>query len=91
MANRGAPTDYDEWDARGAAGWKWNEVLPFSGRSSGLDFDGPYTARMGSIPVRRIPRAALDAAFGGVRRSISAAGHQFVADQNGEFVDGYFQ
>src|ERR1700716_2913654 len=23
LANRGAPTDYDEWEARGAAGWSW--------------------------------------------------------------------
>jgi 5-(hydroxymethyl)furfural/furfural oxidase len=28
LANRGAPTDYDEWEARGAAGWSWNDVLP---------------------------------------------------------------
>src|SRR4051795_4358889 len=28
MANRGAPTDYDEWEARGAEGWNWNAVLP---------------------------------------------------------------
>ncbi|MBV8392049.1 MAG: GMC family oxidoreductase, partial [Alphaproteobacteria bacterium] len=29
MANRGAPTDYAEWVARGAEGWGWDEVLPF--------------------------------------------------------------
>ena len=23
LANRGAPHDYDEWQARGAAGWSW--------------------------------------------------------------------
>src|ERR1700752_29698 len=27
MANRGAPTDYEEWVKRGAEGWGWNEVL----------------------------------------------------------------
>src|SRR3979409_594924 len=26
LANRGAPTDYDEWEARGAQGWGWNAV-----------------------------------------------------------------
>ena len=26
MANRGAPTDYDEWASRGAAGWGWHLV-----------------------------------------------------------------
>jgi 5-(hydroxymethyl)furfural/furfural oxidase len=34
MANRGAPADYDEWEQRGAAGWNWDGVLPFSRRSS---------------------------------------------------------
>ena len=27
LANRGAPTDYNEWDERGAAGWNWDTVL----------------------------------------------------------------
>ena len=35
MANRGAPTDYDEWEARGAAGWSWNNVLPKAAAVSG--------------------------------------------------------
>jgi len=29
MANRGAPTDYNDGKARGATGWDWNGVLPF--------------------------------------------------------------
>ena len=57
MANRGAPTDYDEWDARGAEGWSWNDVLPFFKKvERDLDFDGPYHGKDGRIPVRRIPR-----------------------------------
>ena len=28
MANRGAPTDYNEWESRGAKGWNWKSVLP---------------------------------------------------------------
>jgi len=31
LANRGAPTDYDEWHARGATGWNWDGVLPEGG------------------------------------------------------------
>src|SRR4051812_9612718 len=34
MANRGAPTDYEEWERRGAAGWSWDKVLPTSRRAS---------------------------------------------------------
>jgi 5-(hydroxymethyl)furfural/furfural oxidase len=57
LANRGAPTDYDEWEARGAAGWGWNDVLPYFRKvERDLDFDGPFHGKDGRIPVRRIPR-----------------------------------
>ena len=57
MANRGAPTDYDEWEARGAAGWNWNDVLPYFKKvERDLDFDGPLHGKDGRIPVRRIPQ-----------------------------------
>src|SRR5687767_1224690 len=29
VALRGTPDDYNEWEAQGAAGWGWNDVLPF--------------------------------------------------------------
>jgi len=29
MANRGAPADYDEWEALGAHGWNWQTCLPY--------------------------------------------------------------
>ena len=57
MANRGAPTDYAEWEARGAAGWNWNDVLPYFKKvERDLDFDGPFHGKDGRIPVRRIPQ-----------------------------------
>ena len=55
LANRGAPTDYDEWDARGATGWNWDAVLPFFKKvERDMDFDGPWHGNEGRIPVRRI-------------------------------------
>ena len=58
MANRGAPTDYDEWEARGATGWSWKDVLPYFKKvERDLDFDGPFHGKDGRIPVRRIPQA----------------------------------
>jgi 5-(hydroxymethyl)furfural/furfural oxidase len=55
LANRGAPTDYDEWEARGAAGWNWNAVLPYFKKvERDMDFDGPWHGKDGRIPVRRI-------------------------------------
>ena len=91
MANRGAPTDYDEWDARGATGWGWKDVLPYFKKvERDLDFDGPYHGKDGRIPVRRIPQEHWTRHSQAFADAFQQAGHQFVADQNGEFVDGFF-
>ena len=56
MANRGAPTDFDEWEARGAAGWNWDSVLPYFKKvERDLDFDGRVARQGGPHPVTRIP------------------------------------
>ncbi|SFO59531.1 5-(hydroxymethyl)furfural/furfural oxidase [Bradyrhizobium sp. Ghvi] len=91
MANRGAPTDYDEWQARGAEGWSWADVLPFFKKvERDLDFDGPYHGKDGRIPVRRIPREHWTRHSQAFADAFQQAGHQYLPDQNGEFVDGYF-
>ena len=55
LANRGLPTDYAEWEARGAKGWGWDGVLPFFRKvERDMDFDGPMHGKDGRIPVRRI-------------------------------------
>jgi 5-(hydroxymethyl)furfural/furfural oxidase len=91
LANRGAPTDYDEWEARGAAGWSWNDVLPhFKKVERDLDFDGPLHGKDGRIPVRRIPQAHWTRHAQAVAEACKLAGYRFLPDQNGEFVEGYF-
>ena len=91
LANRGAPSDYDEWAARGATGWNWDSVLPYFKKvERDMDFDGPWHGNEGRIPVRRIfpdlwPEHAKAAA-----EAFKQAGHQFRLDQNGAFEDGYF-
>jgi 5-(hydroxymethyl)furfural/furfural oxidase len=91
MANRGAPTDYDEWEARGAAGWNWKGVLPYFKKvERDLDFDGPYHGKDGRIPVRRIPEKHWTKHSLAVAEACKQAGYAFLPDQNGEFVDGYF-
>jgi 5-(hydroxymethyl)furfural/furfural oxidase len=91
LANRGAPSDYDEWEARGAAGWSWNDVLPhFRKVERDLDFDGPWHGKDGRIPVRRIPPAHWTAHAQAAAEACKLAGYDFLPDQNGEFVDGYF-
>ena len=91
MANRGAPTDYNEWEARGATGWSWDDVLPYFKKvEHDLDFDGPYHGKDGRIPVRRIPQAHWTRHSQAMAEACKQAGFKFLPDQNGEFVDGYF-
>jgi 5-(hydroxymethyl)furfural/furfural oxidase len=91
MANRGAPTDYDEWEARGAAGWGWKDVLPYFKKvEHDLDFGGPFHGKDGRIPVRRIPQMHWAAHSQAVAEACRQAGFTFLPDQNGEFTDGYF-
>jgi 5-(hydroxymethyl)furfural/furfural oxidase len=91
LANRGAPTDYDEWEARGATGWSWKDVLPFFKKvERDLDFDGPYHGKDGRIAVRRIPREHWTGHSQAVAKACELAGIPFVPDQNGEFLEGYF-
>jgi 5-(hydroxymethyl)furfural/furfural oxidase len=91
LANRGAPSDYDEWEARGAVGWSWKDVLPYFKKvERDLDFDGPWHGKDGRIPVRRIPQAHWTRHAQAAGEACKLAGYSFLPDQNGEFVEGYF-
>ena len=91
MANRGAPTDYDEWVSRGAEGWGWDQVLPYFKKvERDLDFDGPWHGKEGRIPVRRIPPEHWTGMPRRWPRPSRPRAIKFLPDQNGEFVDGYF-
>ncbi|MEJ0018953.1 MAG: GMC family oxidoreductase N-terminal domain-containing protein [Acetobacteraceae bacterium] len=91
LANRGAPTDYDEWQARGAAGWDWDSVLPFFKKvERDMDFDGPWHGRDGRIPVRRIFPDLWPEHAKAAGETFKSAGYKFLIDQNAEFEDGYF-
>jgi 5-(hydroxymethyl)furfural/furfural oxidase len=91
LANRGAPTDYDEWEARGGAGWSWKDVLPYFRKvERDLDFGGPFHGTDGRIPVRRIPPQHWTRHAQAVAEACKLAGYAFLPDQNGEFVEGYF-
>jgi 5-(hydroxymethyl)furfural/furfural oxidase len=91
LANRGAPTDYDEWEARGASGWNWEKVLPYFKKvERDMDFDGPWHGKDGRIPVRRIFPDMWNGHAKAVAKAFEEAGFEFILDQNGEFKDGYF-
>ncbi len=91
LANRGAPTDYDEWETRGARGWNWNEVLPYFKKvERDMDFEGPYHGREGRIPVRRIFPDLWPEHAKAVAEAFKEAGWEYILDQNAEWKDGYF-
>src|SRR5437667_312804 len=91
LANRGAPTDYEEWEARGAAGWNWNAVLPYFKKvERDMDFDGPWHGKDGRIPVRRIFPDMWCGHAKAVAKAFEEAGFSYIQDQNAEFKDGYF-
>ena len=91
LANRGAPSDYDEWEARGAQGWNWNAVFPYFEKvERDMDFDGPWHGKDGRIPVRRILPDMWCGHAKAVAEAYKAAGYDYIEDQNGEYKDGYF-
>ena len=91
LANRGSPEDYDEWQARGAAGWGWNNVLPYFRKlERDLDFDGPFHGNEGKMPVRRVFPDLWPGHIKAVAAALDASGMPFLPDQNASFDDGYF-
>ncbi len=91
LANRGAPSDYDEWHARGATGWNWDNVLPYFKKvERDMDFEGPYHGREGRIPVRRIFPDLWPEHAKATAQAFKEAGWDYILDQNAEWKDGYF-
>jgi len=90
VAYRGTPDDYAEWQAAGAAGWGWDDVLPYYRKlENDWDFDGALHGKSGPVPIRRTKPedwAPLSKAV-----HTFAEDHQipFVADMNADFRDGY--
>ena len=88
---RGLPSDYNEWAARGAAGWDWDGVLPYFRKlEHDRDFDGPLHGKDGPIGLRRIPAEVWPGFVKSVIEAVDDAGFENIHDQNGDFRDGYF-
>ncbi|MDE2006506.1 MAG: GMC family oxidoreductase N-terminal domain-containing protein, partial [Rhodospirillales bacterium] len=91
LANRGAPSDYDEWQARGAAGWAWKDVFPFFKRvERDMDYANEWHGSDGRIPVRRIMPDLWPEHAKAVAAAFRQSGFDFVPDQNAEWRDGYY-
>jgi 5-(hydroxymethyl)furfural/furfural oxidase len=91
LANRGAPGDYDEWQALGAEGWGWDSVLPFFRKlERDLDCGGPLHGKDGPIAIRRLPEQDWNGYTRAAAAVFAASGFEYLPDQNGPFRDGYF-
>ena len=89
VALRGVAGDYERWRDAGAAGWGWNEVLPyFSKLETDSDFSGDGHGKSGPLPIRRLPRDAWPPLARAVARYGESLGLPFIADMNTDFRDG---
>ena len=50
---RGNPMDYELWEALGAEGWRWSNVLPYFQRLEAVQGGGPLRGTDGPIKVTR--------------------------------------
>jgi 5-(hydroxymethyl)furfural/furfural oxidase len=91
LANRGSPADYDDWEARGATDWRWETVLPFFNKiERDIDYDGPLHGSEGRIPVSRVFYDNWSDHAKAVAEAFKLSGFKYVAEQNGDFQDGYY-
>jgi 5-(hydroxymethyl)furfural/furfural oxidase len=88
-AFRGLPIDYDRWRASGAAGWGWDDVLPyFTKLERDLDFSGPLHGDRGPIPIRRMKPEDWSPFSSAVSRVLERKGYPRVEDCHADFRDG---
>ncbi|MHC8287015.1 GMC family oxidoreductase [Pseudomonas sp. XS1P51] len=95
MTNRGAPADYDEWQALGAEGWNWQTCLPYFRKlENDTDFCGPQDQALhgsdGPVRIRRTPSERLSPFVKGVMKVLGGRGLEHKADQNGPWEEGVF-
>jgi 5-(hydroxymethyl)furfural/furfural oxidase len=90
VAYRGTPDDYAEWEAHGAAGWGWSDVLPFYRRlEHDMDFGGDQHGKGGPVPIRRTRPEDWAPLSKAVRAYAQERQIPFLADMNADFRDGY--
>lgn len=91
MANRGAPADYDEWEAMGATGWNWQGCLPYFRKlEADRDFDGPLHGTDGPLLIRRAGPDQLSPFVTAVMQTLRDRGVPRGEDQNGDWQDGVY-
>ena len=89
VALRGTPDDYDEWDRLGAAGWRWDDVLPYFRRlETDVEVHDQMHGADGPVPITRLPREQWPPFAKGVLAWSRAGQMPDIADVNGDFREG---
>jgi 5-(hydroxymethyl)furfural/furfural oxidase len=90
VAHRGTPDDYAEWQALGADGWGWDDVLPYYRKlENDWDFNGALHGKAGPVPIRRTKQAEWAPLAKAAHIFAQERQIPFIADMNGDFRDGY--
>ena len=91
-ANRGLPRDYDDWAANGAAGWAWDDVLPYFRKlERDVNFpDGALHGKDGPVSICRIMPDDWPPFCHAFANGLKKNGFATLQDQNSEFGDGMF-
>ena len=80
---RGAPGDFDRWARDGAAGWSWNDVLPYFKRAETWE-DGESATRGGTGPVNVVRSKTGDPLDDALLKAAAAAGYPVTTDYNSD-------
>jgi 5-(hydroxymethyl)furfural/furfural oxidase len=90
IALRGRPEDYDGWEASGADGWGWADVLPYFRRlEHDCDFSGQLHGVEGPVMIRRHRVDEWPPFCRAVGEACRDQGFGVVQDMNADFADGY--
>ena len=89
VALRGTPADYDEWHSLGAAGWRWDDVLPYFRKlETDVEMHDAMHGIDGPVPITRLAREQWPPFAKGVLAWSQAGQIADVADVNGDFREG---
>ncbi|MCX5577831.1 GMC family oxidoreductase [Kaistia terrae] len=88
---RGLASDYDEWEAMGAAGWSWDDCLPYIKKiERDLDFQTPLSGTDGRIPIRRTFPEYWSPFAHAFRDAVGKIGIPYIDDSHQQVGDACF-
>ena len=84
---RGNPMDYELWEALGATGWHWANVLPYFQRMEGVRGGGPLRGTDGPLKVTRGPET--NPLYHAFVQAAGAAGYPVSPNMNERQHEGF--